>query len=117
MSDAIRLYQDALREHEKARAEALSLIKMIENVSSALRGSAIRPFLFRNYSLPTATRDSHHSPQMAKFDMNQWPDAQRLRETLTKWHGSFTKLHEAWNAIVPNDRIGLQGPPPHLDSI
>lgn len=114
MGDPIKQYQDALREYDKARGEAVRRIRMIESVSSALQNS-LSAFLFRNYSLPTATRETYHSDRGA-FDMKQWPNSDSLREILTNWYTAFDNLRKTWGAIPENDRIGLKAPPQKMES-
>jgi len=114
MSDPVKQYQDAMREYEKARSEAGQKIRLIEDVSSALR-NGLSAFLFRNYSLPTATRDSYQS-SLGRLDMSGWPNSESLKEILTKWHAAFTRLRETWGAIPENDRIGLKPPPEKMQS-
>jgi hypothetical protein len=113
VSDPVKQYQDAVREYEKARLEASNKIRLIEDVSSALRHS-LPVFLFRSYSLPTATRDSYQSSR-GKVDMSAWPNSEALREILTKWHAAFKRLRETWGEIPESDRIGLQIPPEKME--
>jgi len=114
MSDSVKAYQEAVREYKNARLEASEKIKFIETVSSALRYNP-SVFLYRTYSLPTATRDSYQSDR-GKFDMSRWPDSDLLRDLLTKWHASFTKLQQIWKAIPAEDRVGLKEPPQKMES-
>ena len=47
--------------------------------------------------------------------MNGWPNADSLKDVLTKWHTAFMGLRDTWNAIPETDRIGLQGPPAKME--
>lgn len=112
MTDARDDYQIALTAYNEARAVAIQQIKMIENVSSALR-SELRSFLGWQYNVQMSAADyqSTRYSDKARFDMTQWPDAATIQSALVKWHAAFVALRSAWGKMSNSQQIGFQPPP------
>jgi hypothetical protein len=52
-------------------------------------------FLGLNYSLAASMTagDRSIADRSLRFNMDDWPNAQTIRSTMTDWHAAFMKLH------------------------
>jgi hypothetical protein len=75
-------------------------------------------FLGLNYSLAASMTagDRSRADRSLRFNMDDWPNAQTIRSTMTDWHAAFMKLHDAWRLVPEQYRQGLREPPKALST-
>lgn len=114
MTDPLAQYADAMLSYELARDKARDLIKAINKIGSAMEYH-LPAFLALNYQLstPRAPRSGPMSREH-QFKMDEWPDAETMRSTLTAWHSAFIRLNEAWGQIPQSRRSAMKRPPDTL---
>src|ERR1700731_1229810 len=92
--DPIRGYLDAVQAYEQERTNAKTLIDRISTVANAMQNH-LPDFLGLNYSLAASMTagDRSIADRSLRFNMDDWPNAQTIRSTMTDWHAAFLKLH------------------------
>ncbi|HEY4201324.1 MAG TPA: hypothetical protein VGM83_12245 [Devosiaceae bacterium] len=103
-------------EYIAARAEFVSwdaeindLGKSIVEIGNAINQKRAR-FSFSNtgQGLPVEAMMSRDS---VSADGSQWPSAQRIMETLARWHAARSAVDSAWHALSRDQQAALQPPP------
>jgi hypothetical protein len=114
MSDdqsALRAYRDAASAWEQARNNTRATIALLGNTVHAFN-QYFEPFLVQAFGLPISTTVG--IPENYYLNLAEWPDAAKLKQTVTDWYDAHTRMHEAWGRIADEDRQILRPPPERM---
>jgi hypothetical protein len=105
-------YRDTMQEYEKARSEAINVIKLVKSVADGF-GYNFPTFLTATFNLVSPGSDRSKVNQL-RFDLTSWPDREELTKVLTAWHQAFERVHAAWNRMAEADRTVAKPPPAEM---
>ena len=106
---SIDAYIAARAEFVRIDAEVSELGKNIAEIGNTISQRRAR-FSFSNtgQGLPMEAMMSRDS---VSADGSQWPSAERIMETLAKWHAARGAVDSAWHSLSRDQKAALQPPP------
>ena len=102
-SDAIGIYQDALKAVEEAEREAERVVGYIRDAAGKLGDWKGVVVANTGVGFPIGRTRS--------INADQWPTAMQLAEALAAYHSSISGARNAYGAIPSDRRHGIQPPP------
>ena len=109
MADDIRAYLEARAAFVAIDDAVQQAVKTVSFVVTRLTSSP-RGVYFNGVET-SPTYQSEMKPT-GGLDGGAWPSADQLQNSLNRWHEARTETQRTWQALPPNLREGLQGPPP-----
>lgn len=107
-------YRAALSEYQQAEKQAQDMVGLIRKVNECLGSSAFNSFLGWSLGIYQLEPGQRLDPE-ANVDLDQWPDADEIRERFTAWHLALTKLRHVWSELPEASRRELSAPPPQME--
>jgi hypothetical protein len=109
--DALRAYRDAALAWERARTNTRNALTVVGNSLHAFN-QYFEPFLVQAFGLPIETTAG--MPEVYHLNLQDWPDATKLKQLVTGWHDAHVRMHEAWARVTDDDRTILKPPPERM---
>ncbi len=106
VSDAVRIYVEALKERHKAERAIRDVVEFVKYVSNALERDV------GNFSFDGVQRQGAPVTRSgaSTYESSKWPSAEYLQSLLLKWDGTKKKVQDCWDALAPDDRSILPSP-------
>jgi hypothetical protein len=103
----LRAYRDAAAACEQARTRTKKTVALLGNTLHGFN-QYFEPFLVQAFGLPINTTAG--MPDAYRLELQEWPDASKLKEIVTAWHDAHTRMLEAWGRVPDEDRQILKAP-------
>jgi hypothetical protein len=112
MTNIIQTYQEAFRKNQATRSAVAAKTKVLSDISDSINYH-LRSFLGFNFNIQIDSKHERYDPK-GRVDINEWPSADELKALFKEWDEADTALRRAWEAIQPDDRVGLTPPPSQM---